>query len=99
MVVEVITYEYISYIPLHREMYIKNFKVCLTQFESIFINYLISNNGYCNMLDFEKYIYSLLKKNIPRKSLVVEINRLKRRVINQTGFPIIKRVSTDLDML
>jgi len=71
-------------------MYVKNFKVPLTQFESTFINYLVTNNGYCCMSDFEEYMHSILKSNLSKKSLVVEINRLKRRVIYQTGFPIIK---------
>ena len=90
MVVEVKTLQYISYIPLHREMYIRNFKVSLSSFESLFINYLILNNGYCYMSDFENYISLTRCKHISRKGLVVEINRFKNKVKYQTGYPIIK---------
>lgn len=71
-------------------MYVKNFKVPLTEFESLFINYIISNDGYCHMPQFERYLKQIRGNNIPKTSLVVEINRFRRRVIYQTGFPILK---------
>ena len=90
LIIEVKTFEYLTYIPSKREMYIKNYKVYLTPCESHFINYLISNNGYCNMSDFETYIKNIKHKSISRKSLVVEINRFRKRIVYQTGFPILK---------
>lgn len=71
-------------------MYIKSYKVALTSFESSFINYLFLNDGYCNMSDFGKYINTQEHKDMNKKSLVVEINRLRKRIIYQTGYPILK---------
>lgn len=90
LVIEVKTFEYLTYMPSTREMYIRNYKVHLTPFESNFINYLICHNGYCDMSDFGEYINILRQKDLSRKSLVVGINRLRKRVIYQTGFPILK---------
>lgn len=90
LIIEVKTLQYITYIPSKREMYVKNYRVNLTSFESYFINYLISNNGYCNISEFLIYMNNTMHKSIPKKSLVVEINRLRKRVVYQTGLPILK---------
>ncbi len=83
-------YEYITYILPNREIYIKSSKIPLTIFESIFVNYLISNNGNCNMQDFEKYLCSIYNRRISRKSIVVGISRFKRKVYISTGYVVIK---------
>lgn len=83
-------YEYISYIPPKKEMYIKGNRVALTSFESVFINYLITNNGICNMLDFQKYINCISNHKVEQKSIVVGISRFKRKVYISTGYKILK---------
>ncbi len=90
VIVEVKTFQYINYIPSQQEMYIKCTKILLTQFESTFINYLLENNGYCNMLNFQQHISILNSKNIYKKSLVVGVNRLRKKIIYQTGYDVIK---------
>lgn len=88
--VNVQRYEYITYILPSREVYIKGSKIPLTTFESIFVNFLINNNGYCNMKDFGKYISKIYGRNIPRKSNVVAISRFRRKVYTCTGYKVIK---------
>lgn len=83
-------YEYITYIPPNREIYIKDLKISLTTFESLFVNYLLSNNGYCNMQDFEKYLNNIYNRRVSRKSIVVGISRFKRKVYVSTKYVIIK---------
>lgn len=88
--IDIQKYEYITYVITSREIYIKGSKIQLTTFESIFISYLISNKGYCNMQDFEKYLYGIFNRKIPKKSIVVGISRFKRKVYISTGYVIIK---------
>lgn len=88
--VNVQRYEYITYILPSREVYIKGSKIPLTTFESIFVNFLINNNGYCPMQDFEKHLSNIYGRSIPRKSYVVAISRFKRKVYTCTGYKVIK---------
>lgn len=87
---EVQSYEYISYIPSKREMYIKGSRIALTNFESIFINYLIKNDGLCNISDFQNYINCISTHKVQQKSIVVGISRFKKKVYISTGYTIIK---------
>ncbi len=88
--VNVKTFQYITYIKENREMYIRNSKIILTNFESILINYLIKNNGYCNLKDFQSLLLTLNSRLTPQKSLVVSINRFRKKVVYQTGYDILK---------
>ena len=90
VIVEVKTFQYINYIPSQQEMYIKCTKILLTQFESTFVSYLLDNNGYCNMSNFQQYISRLNRKSLYRKSLVVGVNRLRKKIVYQTGYDVIK---------
>lgn len=87
---QVQSYAYISYIPPKKEMYIKGNRVALTSFESIFINYLITNNGICNIVDFQKYLNCISNHKVQQKSIVVGISRFKRKVYTCTGYKVIK---------
>ena len=71
-------------------MYIKNIRITLTSFESIFVNYLLQNEGYCNMADFIQYLSLIEEKDLKKKNLVVGIGRLKRKILIQTGYEVIK---------
>lgn len=88
--IDVKSFEYISYIPLQSEMYIKNIKITLTSFESIFINYLMINNGYCNMVDFVKHLSEIENRHLNKRNLVVGISRLRKKILIQTGYDVIK---------
>lgn len=90
VVIEVKTFQYIHYIPSQMEIYIKSAKVNLTPFESIFLDYLINNNGYCDMTKFEKYLAIEYTKKIKRKNIVVGVGRLKKKILFQTGYDILK---------
>jgi len=83
-------YEYITYILPNREVYIKGSKICLTTFESLFLNQLIINNGYCNMIDFRKYLIKINFKEMSRKTMVVAISRFKKKIYMSTGYKVIK---------
>ncbi len=71
-------------------MYVKGSRIALTSFESIFINYLIKNNGLCNISDFQKYINCISNHKIQQKSIVVGISRFKKKVYISTGYTIVK---------
>lgn len=85
-----LTFKYLTYIQESRIMYIKSTKVLLTQCESIFINYLFTNCGNCNIDEFTKYFSLVCGKQISKKCVVVGINRLRRKVITQTGYDFLK---------
>jgi DNA-binding response OmpR family regulator len=77
-------------VPLRKEMYIRQKRISLTDFESIFIDYLIECNGYCNLESFSNHLSKSCKKNGCKRCLVVYINRLRRKIYYQTGEKIIK---------
>lgn len=65
-----LTFQYITYVQESRVMYIKNTKVLLTQCESIFLNYLFTHSGACNIDDFTKYFQQFLAGPYQRKVLL-----------------------------
>ena len=71
-------------------MYIRDIKISLTNFECFFINYLIENNGYCNICSFSSDIRVINRKCVCHKSLVVYVNRLRKKIYYQTGDKPIK---------
>lgn len=73
-------------------MYIKNTKIFLTQYESIFVNYIFTHMGNCNINDFTTYISTIYGRIISKKCIVVGINRLRRKVITQTGYDFLKTI-------
>ncbi len=83
-------YAGIIFVPPRKEMYIRQKRISLTEFESIFIDYLIEYNGYCNLDSFAKYLSDLCQKNQCKKCLVVYINRLRRKIYYQTGEKVIR---------
>ncbi len=83
-------YAGIILVPLRKEMYIRQKRIPLTDFESIFIDYLIEYNGYCNLDSFTVYLSDLYNKNQGKRCIVVYINRLRRKIYYQTGEKIIK---------
>ena len=85
-----LTFQYITYIQESRVMYIKNTKILLTQCESIFLNYLFTHSGACNIDDFTKYFSTISGRLISKKSIIVGINRLRRKVVIQTGYDFLK---------
>ena len=85
-----LTFQYITYVQESRVMYIKNTKVLLTQCESIFLNYLVTHSGSCNIDDFTKYFSTISGRPISKKSIIVGINRLRRKVVIQTGYDFLK---------
>lgn len=85
-----LTFQYITYIQENRVMYIKNTKVFLTQCESVFVNYIFTHSGNCNINDFTKYFSTIYGRVVSKKCVVVEINRLRRKVITQTGYDFLK---------
>ena len=90
MEVEIKGYSCIIYIPNKKEMYIRQCRISLTNFESIFINYILENNGYCNLEYFIEYISKLSGKKVCKKCIVVYIGRLRKKIYDQTGDKIIK---------
>jgi len=71
-------------------MYIKNTRVFLTQCESIFVNYIFTNSGNCNINNFTRYFSTIYGRVVSKKCVVVGINRLRRKVITQTGYDFLK---------
>lgn len=90
MEIEIKGYSCITYIPNKKEMYIRQSRIFLTNFESIFINYTLENNGYCNLECFVRYISKIYGKEVYRKCIVVYIGRLRKKIYYQTGDKIIK---------
>lgn len=90
MEIEIKEFSYITYIPIRKEMYIRQSRIPLTNFENIFINFIIENNGYCNTNDFINYLKVFRRTHLNRKCLVVYINRLRNKIYFQTGEKIIK---------
>ena len=80
----------IIFIPTRKEMYIRQKRISLTDFETIFIAYLIECNGYCNLESFIKYLSTSCKKCPSKRCVVVYINRLRKKIYYQTGEKIIK---------
>lgn len=86
--INVYSYKYISYIQQNREMYIKQYCVHLTLFESVLLDFTIKNNRYCNIKKFCDYLSALNGRYISSKSVVVSVNRFRKKVIHQTGYNI-----------
>ena len=90
MDIEVKGYSCITYIPNQKEMYIRQSRIFLTNFEALFINYILDNSGYCNLESFTKYLSKVYGRKVQRKCIVVYIGRLRRKIYYQTGDKIIK---------
>jgi DNA-binding response OmpR family regulator len=48
--------------------------------------------GNCNINDFTTYISTIYGRMISKKCIVVGINRLRRKVITQTGYDFLKTI-------
>lgn len=71
-------------------MYVKNSKIILTPFESLLINYTLNHNGLCNIKEFGNHFQLLNGNTVSSKSLVVSINRFRKKVYYQSGYDIFK---------
>lgn len=80
----------ITLLPYKMEMYVKGTRIRLTNFEVTFLNYLIDKQGICNMQEFQKHLCFTYGNEIKRSNLTVYINRLKKKINNQTSVCRIK---------
>jgi len=71
-------------------LYVKNIKIRLTPFENIFVSYMLENDGECNLISFHNFLLNLTNRKTKRRSLVVYIGRLRKKIIYATGYNIIK---------
>lgn len=82
--VEIKSFGTLCLLPHKREAYIAETRIKLSNFEYTFLNYTVDRNGMCNINEFQEYLTKRNGKSVSKSTLVVYVNRLKKKMAYQT---------------
>jgi len=86
----VLKYKNLKLDTVKMKFFHNNYEIHLTKTEFLIIKYFFQHGGFANLSSLTKFLSSKKITSVNNKSVIVSINRLKRKLNTNTGNPFIK---------